>query len=167
MPLKEKYLMEPTCNICGMKAGYVGEGLKTVLPNAAMCKIDFRLVSDQDPAKISHGLRAYLDSLGFGDIEVVVLDADWSERTDPGDSLVGAVVAAAERVYQKPPVVAPTMAGSGPRYTLCGELGIPAAGAGTGYAGSSVHAPNENIRIADLIEGIKHIAVLLDTFSSV
>ena len=42
-----------------------------------------------------------------------------------------------------------------------------AAGAGTGYYDSKVHAPNENIRIADFIEGVKHIAVLLEEFARV
>ncbi len=163
--LKEKYLLQPTCNICGFGAGYTGKGLKTVLPNEAKCKIDFRLVPDQDPYKILDGLRAHLDAQGLGDVGIEVLDADWAQRTDPGDPLVGAVVAAAERVYTMPPVVAPTIAGSGPGHTLCGELGIPSAGAGTGYYDSRSHAPNENIRIADFIEGIQHIAVLLDEYA--
>jgi acetylornithine deacetylase/succinyl-diaminopimelate desuccinylase-like protein len=167
MPLKEKYLFQPTCNICGFDAGYTGKGLKTVLPNAATCKIDFRLVPNQDPHKILDSLRAYLDSQGFDDIEIKLWDADWADRTDPSDPLVKAVVAAAERVYDKPPVVVPTSAGSGPRYTLCGELGIPSAGAGTGYYDSKNHAPNENIRIADFVEGVKHIAVLLEEFTRV
>ncbi len=167
MPLKGKYLFQPTCNICGIKAGYIGEGLKTVLPNTAMCKIDFRLVPDQDPHKILNSLRAYLDDQGFDDVDIELLDADWAHRTDPGDPLVKAVVAAAERVYDKPLVVMPTSAGSGPRHTLCGELGIPSAGAGTGYYDSKSHAPNENIRIADFIEGVKHMAVLLEEFTKV
>jgi acetylornithine deacetylase/succinyl-diaminopimelate desuccinylase-like protein len=167
LPLKEKYLLQPTCNLCGFEAGYTGEGLKTVLPNAAMCKIDFRLVPDQDPHKILDNLRTFLDEQGFDDIEIKLWDADWAHRTDPNDPLVKAVVTAAERVYDEPPVVVPTSAGSGPRYTLCGELGIPSAGAGTGYYDSKNHAPNENIRIADFVEGVKHIAVLLDEFTKV
>jgi len=167
LSLKDKYLFQPTCNICGFGAGYTGEGLKTVLPNAAMCKIDFRLVPDQDPHKILDDLRTYLDDQGFDDIGIELLDADLAHRTDPNDPLVKAVVAAAERVYDQPPVVVPTSAGSGPRYTLCGELGIPSAGAGTGYYDSKNHAPNENIRITDFIEGVKHIAVLLEEFARV
>jgi acetylornithine deacetylase/succinyl-diaminopimelate desuccinylase-like protein len=167
MSLKEKYLFQPTCNICGFDAGYTGEGLKTVLPNATMCKIDFRLVPDQDPYEILDSLRRYLDGQGFDDIEIKLWDADWAHRTEPNDPLVKAVVAAAERVYDKPPVVVPTSAGSGPRYTLCGELGIPSAGAGTGYYDSKNHAPNENIRLTDFIEGVKHIAVLLEEFTRV
>ncbi|MBN1933755.1 MAG: M20/M25/M40 family metallo-hydrolase [Anaerolineae bacterium] len=166
LPLKEKYLFQPTCNICGLGAGYTGEGLKTVLPNHAMCKIDFRLVPDQDPFKILDALRAHLDSLGFVDIEVRLIDGDWAQRTDPEAGIVKAVEASARKVYAKPPVIAPTMAGSGPGHTLCGELGIPSAGAGTGYYDSRSHAPNENIRLADFIEGVKHIAVLLDEFAA-
>jgi acetylornithine deacetylase/succinyl-diaminopimelate desuccinylase-like protein len=167
LPFKEKYLFQPTCNVCGIEAGYTGEGLKTVLPGAARCKIDFRLVPDQDPYKILDSLRAYLDGQGFDDVEIKLWDGDWAYRTDPNDPLVKAVVAAAVRVYDKPPVVAPTMAGSGPGHTLCGELGIPSAGAGAGYEDSKSHAPNENIRIADFIEGVKHIAVLLEEFTRV
>ncbi len=165
LPLKDKYLFQPTCNICGLGAGYTGEGLKTVMPNHAMCKIDFRLVPDQGPFKIFDALRAHLDAQGFADIEVKLLDGDWAQRTDPEAEIVRAVEASARRVYAQPPVIAPTMAGSGPGHTLCGELGIPSAGAGAGYYDSRSHAPNENIRIADFIEGIKHIAVLLDEFA--
>jgi acetylornithine deacetylase/succinyl-diaminopimelate desuccinylase-like protein len=163
--LKEKYLLQPTCNICGFDAGYTGEGLKTVLPNNAMCKIDFRLVPDQDPQKILDNLRAYLDDQGFSDIEIELLGAELPDRTDPNEPLVKALVAAAERVYEQPLAVVPTSAGSGPRHPLCGALGIPCAGAGTGYYDSKNHAPNENIRITDFVEGVKHIAVLLKEFA--
>jgi acetylornithine deacetylase/succinyl-diaminopimelate desuccinylase-like protein len=37
-------------------------------------------------------------------------------------------------------------------------------GAGVGHARSSVHAPNENIRLADYIEGIKYIGELMKRF---
>ena len=47
MALKEKYLYQPTCNIAGFKAGYIGEGSKTVLPSYAMCKLGLRLVEDR------------------------------------------------------------------------------------------------------------------------
>ncbi len=32
----KKYLMEPTCTICGFKTGYIGQGSKTVLPGSAI-----------------------------------------------------------------------------------------------------------------------------------
>src|SRR5207244_11176994 len=47
------YMTEPTCTICGFKTGYIGEGSKTVLPGSAMLKIDFRIVNDQNPRRLS------------------------------------------------------------------------------------------------------------------
>jgi acetylornithine deacetylase/succinyl-diaminopimelate desuccinylase-like protein len=38
-------------------------------------------------------------------------------------------------------------------------------GSGVGWAGSRGHSPNENIRLNDLREGIKHIALIMDEFS--
>lgn len=163
--LKERFLFQPTCNVCGFLAGYGGPGIKTVLPAEASAKLDFRLVPDQDPYDILEKLRAYLDAGGFEDVEIVVEGPEPPARTDPGDPLVGAVVEAARRAYGVEPVVKPLMAGTGPMYELCQRWGIPAAGAGVGWAGSRSHSPNENIRLSDLVEGIEHIAFIMDEFS--
>jgi acetylornithine deacetylase/succinyl-diaminopimelate desuccinylase-like protein len=163
--VKQRLLFEPTCNVCGFHAGYGGPGIKTVLPAEATAKLDFRLVPDQEPRDILEKLRAHLDAAGFDDVEIVSESMESPARTDPGDPLVEAVVAAARRIYEAEPIVKPLMAGTGPMYELCQRWGLPAAGAGVGYAGSRSHSPNENIRLADLREGIKHIAVLLEAYA--
>jgi acetylornithine deacetylase/succinyl-diaminopimelate desuccinylase-like protein len=164
--LKEQSLFQPTCNVCGFHTGYGGPGIKTVLPAEAAAKLDFRLVPDQDPYDIMEKLRAHLDAGGFADVEIEVEGPEFPSRTDPDDPLVGAVVAAARRAYGVEPVVKPLMAGTGPMYELCQRWGVPAAGAGTGWAGSRNHSPNENIRLDDLVQGIKHIALTMDEFSA-
>jgi acetylornithine deacetylase/succinyl-diaminopimelate desuccinylase-like protein len=163
--LKEKLLFQPTCNICGFHTGYGGPGGKTVLPAEAIAKLDFRLVPGQDPYDIQRKLRAHLDAEGFGDVEMLAEGPEFPARTDPDDPLVGAVVRAARRVYRAGPVVLPLMAATGPMYELCQRWGLPAVGAGIGWAGSRTHSPNENVRIEDLREGTKHIALILDEFS--
>ena len=163
--LKEKLLFQPTCNICGFQSGYGGPGVKTVLPAEARAKLDFRLVPDQDPYDILAKLRAHLDRLGFADVEIRAEAPEFPARTDPGDPLAGAVVRAARRVYEGEPVVLPLMAATGPMYELCQRWGLPAAGAGIGWAGSRVHAPNENVRLEDVRLGIRHIAHIVDEFS--
>jgi acetylornithine deacetylase/succinyl-diaminopimelate desuccinylase-like protein len=162
--LKERLLFQPTCNVCGFHAGYGGPGIKTVLPAQAAAKLDFRLVPDQDPYDILEKLRAHLDAGGFEDIEIVVEGPEYPARTDPGDPLVDAVVRAARRIYEEEPVVKPLMAGTGPMYELCQRWGLPAVGAGIGYSGSRSHSPNENIRLEDLRQGIKHIALLMEEY---
>ena len=165
--LKEKYLFQPTCNICGVHTGYGGPGVKTVLPAEARAKLDFRLVPDQDPHDVLAKLRAHLDAQGFADVEIEAEGPEFPARTDPGDPLVGAVVRAARRAYDAEPMVMPLMAATGPMYELCQRWGLPAAGAGIGWIGSRVHAPDENVRLEDLRHGIHHIALIMDEFSRV
>jgi acetylornithine deacetylase/succinyl-diaminopimelate desuccinylase-like protein len=164
--LKERFLFQPTCNVCGFHTGYGGPGVKTVLPAEATAKLDFRLVPDQDPNDILEKLRAHLDAGGFHDVEIEVEAPEPPARTDPGDPLVGAVVRAARRAYGVEPVVKPLMAGTGPMYELCQRWGIPAAGSGIGWAGARSHSPNENVRLEDLREGIKHMALVIEEFGA-
>jgi acetylornithine deacetylase/succinyl-diaminopimelate desuccinylase-like protein len=166
-PLKEKLLFQPTCNICGFHTGYGGPGVKTVLPAEARAKLDFRLVPEQDPYDILAKLRAHLDAEGFADVEIHAEGPEFPARTDPADPLAGAVVTTARQTYGTEPVVQPLMAATGPMYELCQRWGLPSAGAGVGWSGSRGHSPNENIRLSDLVQGIKHMALLIDEFSGV
>jgi acetylornithine deacetylase/succinyl-diaminopimelate desuccinylase-like protein len=134
------------------------------LPAEATAKLDFRLVPNQDPGDILEKLRAHLDAEGFGDVEIVVEGPEFPARTDPGDPLVEAVVKAARRAYGDEPVVKPISAGTGPMYELCQRWGMPAVGAGIGWSGSRGHSPNENVRLDDLRQGIKHIAMIMDEY---
>lgn len=162
--LKERLIFGPTCNVDGLRAGYGGPGSKTVLPSRASAKLDFRLVPDQDPVRILTLLREHLEGEGFGDVRVISFDE--GERPvagDPSHPFVRACVRTAERIYGHEPALIPMMAGTGPVHQLCGQFGIPVTtAAGTGYAGSRVHAPNEHIRIDDFIVVTKYLVGLLD-----
>ncbi len=163
LALKRKHILEPACNICGLKAGWIKEGSKTVLPSKALAKVGFRLVPDQDPTTIKRKLRTHLDTHGFEDISITAADGEKPARTPLDHPFVGKVVDAASSVYDKDPVVYPSSAGSGPIYAIR-KLDIPVAGAGVGYFDSNNHAPNENIRLQDYMLGIKHVIQLLKTF---
>lgn len=156
----------PTVTICGLHSGYTGPGGKTVLPNHAFVKLDFRLVPEQTPEKVIELLRKHLDARGFTDIQIERTEAGEHVARSPLDSdIVQAAKAAARATYGREAVVYPTAAGSGPMYELCQQVGIPAVSAGAGYPDSRGHAPNENIRVADYFEGITFIRELIRNFA--
>jgi acetylornithine deacetylase/succinyl-diaminopimelate desuccinylase-like protein len=163
--LLKRNLFQPTCTICGITSGYGGPGSKTVLPRRAVAKIDFRLVPNQRSEDILKKVKAHLAQHGFADFAVRALGNEEPAKTPMTADIVKVVSEAARRIYNREPLVFPTMAGTGPMHVLTGAQGIPTIGTGVGYANSNGHAPNENIRIADYIEGIKHIAMVLHLFA--
>ena len=161
------YLYAPTCTICGIKAGYIGEGSKTVLPSEALAKLDFRLVPDLEPALILDLLRKHLDRRGFEDVEIIPMSGEHPAKSSPEAPIVRAAIEAARVVYGQEPAVYPLMAGSGPMYPLTQALGIPAvSGVGVGHAQSRIHAPNENIRLSDYIQAVKYNGEFIRIFAA-
>src|SRR5690348_9530834 len=68
-----------TCPTCR----YSGPGMKTVLPNSAWAKVDFRLVPDQDPHQVFAQLQGFLDTIGCGDFQVTLLRRNIPARRTP------------------------------------------------------------------------------------
>src|SRR5260370_23256398 len=104
----------PTCTINGLWSGYQGEGPKAIIPATAGCKIDFRLVPQQDPQQVVRQVRAHLDAQGFQDIELLARPCTRTAVTDPGDPRAHLRLQAARAVYGKDPVVRPLSGGSAP-----------------------------------------------------
>lgn len=163
--LKQKLIFQPTCTICGIESGYTGEGSKTVLPSKAKVKIDFRLVPNQDPDEIIELLRRHLDKHGYEDIKIHKVSGKKAAKTDPNDPLAQVVIREAEAFYGKKPQILSMSPGTGPMYKLAKQYNIPAVSFGVGYEDSKIHAPNENIRVEDYIEGIKFICKVLYEYS--
>ena len=151
-------VFEPTCTICGLSSGWEGEGSKTVLPANAVAKVDFRLVPDQDPEEVHRSLRAHLDAHGFSDIEIVYLGGQRGARVDPHHPLIQLALETARPVYQTEPSLFPMVGVSGPMYPFAVGLRLPVITIGCGYPGARVHAPNENLRLSDLVRGAQHTA---------
>ena len=106
-------------------------------------------------------LRTHLDNHGFSDIEIRYLGGQRPGRVDPAHPLVTLASKIARDVYGKEPSLVPMVGGSGPIYPFVAGLRVPVVTCGCGYPGSRVHAPNENLRISDLLLGAKHTARFL------
>ena len=63
-------------------------------------------------------------------------------------------------------LIQPMIGGSGPNHAFIEHLDVPIATAGLGYPGTRAHAPDENIRIADFVRGVKHTARIMLMFGA-
>jgi len=161
LELAVEAVYKPTCTICGLTAGYQGEGSKTVLPAEARAKVDFRLVPNQTPQQVLEQLRAHLEAEGFSDIEILDLGGNPAAKTDPDHPAVQMAVEAARDVYEKPTRIVPMVGGSGPNFMFMKYLGVPIITSGAGDAESRAHAPNESISLDLYVKGAKHFARIL------
>lgn len=161
--LLAEHFYQPTCTICGLKSGYIEQGVKTVLPSTAMAKVSFRLVPDLTPDLVAGLVRDHLDRRGFDDVEVRSLGGIMPARSDMDAPFVRACVEAGAATYGAQPVVYPTSPGSGPLYQLCRTT--PAAMAGVSHTHCHIHAPNENIYVEDYYQGIHFVAELIRRFA--
>ncbi|SMB88516.1 M20/M25/M40 family metallo-hydrolase [Deinococcus hopiensis] len=163
----ERLNLQPVLNVNGWGGGYEGEGSKTVLPAHGFVKLDFRLVPDQDPARVLELLRAHLDAQGLTDVEVVELEAHQKPaRADAAHPFVQACMAAAAAAHGAEPIVNPSSGGSGPMYPFQACLGVPCVAAGISNIGGRVHAPNENILREHFARGVAFGVALLERLAA-
>ena len=164
-PALNKAVFNPTCTIEGITTGYQGAGFKTVIPARASAKLDFRLVMEQDPEDIFAKLRRHLDAQGFEDVKAEWLGAMWPTKAAPDDPLVALAARAGEEVYGQPSSLIPTAGGSSPIYAFARPLKIPVITAGIGNMQNRQHAPDEFVRIADFVNGTRHVARIMEGFA--
>ncbi len=167
--LTKELIFGPTCTICGIQTGHTDAGAKTILPGMARARLDFRLVPDLTPALVVGLLRKHLDVREFQDIEIIEIASAPFAKAAPTSTVARAAVEVAADVYGQPPVVYPLDPASGPVGAVCGVNmpPTPVVSFGLSYAGSNPHGPNENIRIADFIQGIKYFGRVIHQLAQI
>ncbi len=158
----ERRWARPTFDISGLTSGYQGEGAKTVLPATASAKFSFRLVPNQDTAKITSGLKWRLAELCLPGVELELID----QHGSPGvlaslDSpAMAAAARAIEHAFGRPPVYT-REGGSIPIVTAFSkQLKTDTLLIGWGQDDDNTHSPNEKISLADFHRGIRASARL-------
>jgi acetylornithine deacetylase/succinyl-diaminopimelate desuccinylase-like protein len=156
-PLIEQLSTRPTCDPNGIVGGYTGEGAKTVIPGQASAKISFRLVGDQDPAKIQQAFRALVRAHLPADCSVEFANHALSPALQlPYDNpaLVKARAALGDEWGKKAVTV-----GSGGSIPIAGDfkrvLGMDSLLIGFGLDDDRVHSPNEKYDLASFHKGTR------------
>lgn len=150
---------EPTCNIAGLISGYNGPGSKTIVPNEARAKLDFRLPPLIDPAKAVERLKQHLIDCGFGHIEVHIegRTPEPPYKISVREDISQAVIRAAETVFGAPPVIN----GVSAEGTILKHVWMPTVLTGFAQPDCNLHAPDENIDLEHYIKGIKYAAAIM------
>lgn len=153
---RERTWVRPTLEINGIYGGFQGDGIKTVLPNAAHAKITCRLVPNQDPQRIVQLLIDHIESHAPAGVTVraqplpfraypYLMPAD-----HPGNEAVRAVL---RDIYGREPYTART-GGSIPIVMLFfQELGVHTINFAFGLPDEQLHAPNEFFRLSSFERG--------------
>ena len=150
---------EPTCNIAGLTSGYQGPGSKTIGPNEARAKMDFRLPPLIDPERAVERLQNHMVKHGFGHIEVN-LEGRTPEppyKISVREDISQAIIRAATTVFGAPPVVN----GVSAEGTILKHVWMPTVLTGFAQPDCNLHAPNESIDLEHYIKGIKYAAAIM------
>ncbi len=161
---KKALSRRPTANIAGIWAGYTGPGSKTVLPKEIHCKMDFRLVPNQDPEELFGRFTSYLKERGYGDVVVQLESMLPAARTSFRDPFAQASIKAGEEVFGKKSVVRLSEPGTGPLCIFTQRYKIPAVSIGISPPDNAIHAPNENIRLDLFEKGILWLAETTENY---
>jgi acetylornithine deacetylase/succinyl-diaminopimelate desuccinylase-like protein len=165
----ERRWARPTFDINGMWSGYQGEGAKTILPAGAGAKFSFRLVPNQDPAKITADLKWLLTELCPPGIQTELIEYHNAPGVlVPLDSpYVEAASRAIESAFGRPPVYT-REGGSIPVVTTFHNvLKADTLLMGWGQDDDAAHSPNEKFSLADFHRGIKASARLWEELSMI
>ncbi|NRP72213.1 Succinyl-diaminopimelate desuccinylase [Ensifer psoraleae] len=158
----------PTAEVNGITGGYTGEGFKTVIAAQASAKVSFRLVGNQDPAKIRETFRAYVRSKVPADCSVEFHAHGGSPAIHlPYDSaLLNTAKVALSDEWPKPAVVI----GMGGSIPIVGDfqrmLGIESLLVGFGLSDDRIHSPNEKYELMSFHKGIRSWIRILDALAA-
>jgi acetylornithine deacetylase/succinyl-diaminopimelate desuccinylase-like protein len=159
----EREWARPTAEINGVWGGYIGKGAKTVIPAHASAKVSFRLVADQDPAKITQMFFEWLRQRTPPGCRWELSDHHGGFGvTVPTDS---PVLAAAARAIEQAAGKKPDLIKSGGSIPVAGMLksmlGLDTIFMGFGLEDDRVHSPNEKFELACFRMGARSHALFL------
>ncbi len=165
-PLKVRVSSRPTFDIHGIRGGYTGEGVKTVIPATATAKVSFRLVPAQDPDEICRLVTDYLIHLAP---PTVKLSFSLRGRAAPATvSLDAPVVQAANEAFLRGFGAPPKFVrggGSLPILTIMQEeLHPDILMTGFGLPDDGEHAPNESLSLSQFYRGIEMMTHYFDLY---
>lgn len=153
----------PTAEVNGIWGGYTGPGAKTVIPAKASAKVSFRLVADQDPAKITKLFFAWLKKHTPPGCRWELTDHHGGHGVTV--DIKSPYLAAASNAVKKAGGIKPALIKSGGSIPVAGllkaKLGLETIFMGFGLDDDRVHSPNEKFELDCYRLGARSHALLI------
>ncbi|MBO0322011.1 M20/M25/M40 family metallo-hydrolase [Muricauda sp. CAU 1633] len=173
----QEALQYPSLNIRGLKAAWVGKEVRTIIPSEVVAEIDMRLVPESDGKRLMESLKQYIMDNGFHLVDSIPTDEERATypklasftyklgskpfRTNFDSSMGHMLNRAMTRLFDDRFVNMRTTGGSQPIGPFINTLGVPAVALRIPNPDNSIHAPNENLRIGNYLEGIMSCLAVL------
>jgi acetylornithine deacetylase/succinyl-diaminopimelate desuccinylase-like protein len=150
----EQRSARPTIEINGLTSGYQGQGSKTIVPSSASAKLTFRLVPDQDPARIRKVILTHLRKLCPATVKMEVKAGHGAEPylVSPTSPLAQAALRTLREAFGREPIPI-REGGSIPIVTQFKKvLRADSLLLGLALPDDNAHSPNEKFSL-DCFEG--------------
>ncbi|MEE8524063.1 MAG: M20/M25/M40 family metallo-hydrolase [Thermoanaerobaculia bacterium] len=170
-------IMLPALNFRGIRSGAVGAEAKNAIPTEATASIDFRLVPNQTPERVRTLVEAHLKNQRYHLVEDApdidtrrrharIVRLEWGHgypaaRTPLELPLSQSVLRISSEATGGKMLAVPTFGGSLPLYLFEEILETPLIVVPIVNHDNNQHAPDENLRLQNLWDGIEIYASLL------
>ncbi|WP_367783673.1 M20/M25/M40 family metallo-hydrolase [Streptococcus pluranimalium] len=162
--LERRLFFEPALTIEGLSSGYLGQGVKTIIPAEASAKLEVRLVPGMDPYKVLGLIDKQLAKNGYDKVQLTYTLGEKGYRSDMTAPAIQNVISIAERFSPQGFAVLPTTAGTGPMHQVFEALEVPIAVFGIGNPDSRDHGSDENVKMTDYETHIEMIEELIASY---
>jgi acetylornithine deacetylase/succinyl-diaminopimelate desuccinylase-like protein len=175
-------LAAPALNLSGLAGGRAGGAGANVVGAMSQAYLDFRLVPAQSVERLERLVERYIASRGFHVVHAdpdsatrrahrKVIKVTWTGGYPAAKTAVDgigarALLAATDEVLGHPVIRVPTLGGSLPLYHFVEVLKTPFAIVPIVNHDNNQHAENENLRLANLWDGIELYAGILARIGS-
>lgn len=177
----QQAMQYPSLNVRGIRAAWVGKEVRTIIPSEAIIEIDMRTVKETPAERQVALVRQFIADQGYHFVKSepseaerkaysklvsfdfrigsepfrAVMESDFSHWLERGMSLV----------FGENYIKTRLTGGSQPMAPFINILGIPAVSVRIPNPDNSIHAPNENIRVGNYLEGIQTcLGILTQSF---
>ncbi|WP_373017740.1 M20/M25/M40 family metallo-hydrolase [Muriicola sp.] len=174
----QESLQYPSLNIRGLQSGWVGKEVRTIIPDVVDIEIDMRLVPETPGERMMQLLRDHMEREGLYLVDDLPTPEERAEypklasleyrlgslpfRTAMDSETGRYLNKALSRVFGEKVVHMRTTGGSQPIAPFIKTLDLPAVSIRIPNPDNNIHAPNENLRLGNFLEGIMTCLAILN-----